>query len=370
MAGTKTKAKGKVDFTSVPGLLNRPDKVRDDIKKYDATIDASYVELAELLHEAYKEKFHIPWGYSDFEEFIKTELSIGYRKAMYLIKIWEAVAEFGLPKERVKEIGWSKMREIVRNMNYDNAEDLVDKAEKLTVSELRNDLKEEEEGIEVSRSRDSSDIEAPEKVTMKLIMNTDEASIIMDAIDNAKGILGTTNETVALEYICQEWHMNQGSSGERVTLDVILRYVHETFGVSLVPEEVEEKASSKAEEPKGEDDIEVEPEAELDQEHEVEPEPEPEVEEEDHSKNKKRGRPKKSSKSEPKPEPEPKPEQDFDEDDDLESLLSSDEDEGLSFDDAEQEESYGGSEESDAEDDDQQLTDDDDDESIDAILGL
>jgi hypothetical protein len=64
-------------------------------------------------------------------------------------------------------------------------------------------------------------------------MSEAEAAIILEAIEEAKGLCDTENPVIALEMICQDWMQSQGSKPTRSSVEGIISYVEKAFGVKL-----------------------------------------------------------------------------------------------------------------------------------------
>jgi|GEM_PF-6968009 len=224
--------------TSTP----RHKAVRAELKDLHKSIEDNYLDMARLLHEAYTKEFYIEWGFEEFRDYCEGELDIHYRKAMYLIGIWDKVTELGLPKSKVKKIGWSKMKDLYTVINEDNAEEWLASAAKMTTREVTEAVK------EVRSERGTS--RTPSTTTLSFRANESEASIILDAIAEAKKLTENDNDTVALEMICQDWMESQGATPERASIDDIIAYLEKVYGVEVTYRVTgaEEKSSGKKEE--------------------------------------------------------------------------------------------------------------------------
>ena len=219
--------------------------VHDQIIKLDASIDTGHLEMAKLLHEAYHGQFHLNWGYTDdlsgFQGFVDAELNTNYRKVMYLVNIWDKVHDLGLDIETVEAIGWSKMKEIAPLMEKKkDANKWMKKAANLSFRDLAGEVKTEREKQGKARTNSST------KFTF--VADSDEATAINDAINAAKAVCETKNDTTALEYICQEWLATVGATPEHMDLDKMLSFIEKTFEVKVNVEgaaEVTEKKTAK-----------------------------------------------------------------------------------------------------------------------------
>lgn len=80
-------------------------------------------------------------GYKSFKDYVEGELLFKERKAKYLAQVewWFGEVHGSHPEmyERVKKLGWSKAKELVKVMDPDNCEEWLAIAENGTVTELR-----------------------------------------------------------------------------------------------------------------------------------------------------------------------------------------------------------------------------------------
>jgi len=126
------------------------EKKRIEARTVAKEVDTVYMRLAQILYEVYdtpidghpgnKPVFTL-WGYQTFQEYAEQELALHYKKAFSLRKIWFrlSVELKDLSDElrgRVVNLGWTKVRELVRVLTLKNAEKWVDYAEGHTLAEL------------------------------------------------------------------------------------------------------------------------------------------------------------------------------------------------------------------------------------------
>lgn len=227
--GTKTTAKTKAKTGSAQVSKvkqSRQEVVRAEIKDKYAAIESGYVDLSKLLHEAYYKEYHIEWGYEDFRGYCGAELDVNYRKAMYLIEIWDKVKKFNLPVKDVEKLGWTKMKDIASVIDEKNAKEWMKKAKEMTSRDLT-------EAVKISRKKDTGDTTVPSITTLTLRMSEAEANIILDAIDEAKKLCESDNAVVALGMICQDWSEQRSVEPNRSTLDDHISYLEGVFGVKM-----------------------------------------------------------------------------------------------------------------------------------------
>lgn len=150
-----------------------------------------------------RNKYFLEYGFEDFKAWVEAEHGIKYRKAMYLLQIYDAVLEFNLKWEEIQHIGWTKLKTLLNpNLTMVTAENIADwvkKAEKLTVMQLEDLLK--------SKSGDQnaieSDVSGSSTLTFKV--HGDQKEVIREALEQIKEQSGTTFDAVALQLMATEY---------------------------------------------------------------------------------------------------------------------------------------------------------------------
>lgn len=205
----------------------RAEVVRQAILEAHKAIEENYLAMAQLLSEAYHKDFYAEWGFKDFREYVETELDVHYRKAMYLVDIWDKVKQLGLSKAKVAKLGWTKMKDIASVVTAENQKEWLEKAEKMNSRELT-------EAVKVSRSADTSQAgPVPTITTMTFRLSEAEANIVTEALEEAKKLTETENVVVALEMICQDWLEAKGISPSRTNLEDRIKFMEAAYGVEI-----------------------------------------------------------------------------------------------------------------------------------------
>lgn len=225
----KQKTSTKTSSKTGKKTSTRSDIVLEEITTLEASTESEYVRLAGLLSEAFhKEYYSLPaWGsHPDFKTFASVSLRVGRRKAYHLVEIYDKIKGLKLDLDKVSEIGWTKMREIVGVMDADNAEDLMESAATLSHRDLVDKVK-------VMKSA-SGAASRQSRTTLKVVGDETMLSPVIDAIETAKLMLNTTDSALAMQHICQDWLMSQGQSGTKTTVESYIKHVERVYGVNLV----------------------------------------------------------------------------------------------------------------------------------------
>ena len=138
-------------------------------------------------------------GYPNLKELVEQRYGIAYRKAMYLVGIYQDLVKNQVPWDKVKDIGWSKLKEISGFMNAENVDEWVVKAKSMTVLQLQDLIK----SMKTSGSNVKEGATVTSTVTtMTFKVHPDQKETIRSALDKAKEEANTEYDTVALEMIC------------------------------------------------------------------------------------------------------------------------------------------------------------------------
>src|SRR5674476_411675 len=104
------------------------------------------------------------------------------RKAYYLIAIYTDLVTKQIAWEKVKHLGWTKLKELAPILTPENTDEWVAKAEKLTVMELIAALKAGTSPSDIT-GKTSDDV-----TTLKFKLKPDQLEIVQAAVAKAKGL--------------------------------------------------------------------------------------------------------------------------------------------------------------------------------------
>jgi hypothetical protein len=204
--------------------------VRDEALKARDMVETGYMKLARCLYDIYQQSLYAKWEYVSFENYIDVELQIAYRKALYLVDVYNMAVNFNLDTVRLEKIGWTKTREVAKIINSENADEWLTMAENCTVKELMVAVKAEKEGI-LPKSNVVDELPTTSTVTFKLGMI--EHAIIRDALDESLRLINTDDLALAFTNICQEWCEYKGAAPEQSTLEDHMEHLEKMYGKKL-----------------------------------------------------------------------------------------------------------------------------------------
>lgn len=137
-------------------------------------------------------------GYPSFRAMVDDRFKMHYRKALYLVQIYNDLVENQIPWEKVKGLGWTKLKEIAKLLTPSNVDEWVARAKSMTVLQL----KEYVSGAKKKAKSGSSETISTDVSTMTFKVHQDQKDIIRAALDKAKDETHTDVDTVALTNIC------------------------------------------------------------------------------------------------------------------------------------------------------------------------
>lgn len=217
-------------FPTIDTLLHGEDPLKAAARLVERQ-DRDDFTLGGVLSHIQRHNLHCTLGYSgtsDFQQYIEQELGVKYRKARYLISIYECFSKLGLDEQRLSAMGWSKAKELVRVVNKDNFDALADFAEAHT----RNDLIEHIRTNYMESNDDTRSASVrPKKTKLVLSLHNDQATTVTRALEAAKQQAGTDDLNVALTFACAEYSLM--CENLSLTLEETLELIRVRFGVRL-----------------------------------------------------------------------------------------------------------------------------------------
>jgi len=165
----------------------------------------NYFKLGGVLVVIQENSWWESEGFENFKEFIEQRIDMPYRKAMYLINIYQCLVDAGIKWDSVKNIGWTKLKDIAPLLTEDNVDEWVQRAETMTTLELQEYIKAHKAGGGSAEEGDEEETKATKVSTMTFKLHEDQRETIRTALDKAQGDNNTEYDAVALEYICMQY---------------------------------------------------------------------------------------------------------------------------------------------------------------------
>jgi len=167
-------------------------------------IDRDGFRLGGVLSKVQGEGWFMNAGAETFKAWVESACGIQYRKAMYLINIYNCLVQSGIPYEKVKGIGWTKLKELAPILDTENVDDWVALANEMTVLQLIEQIKAATKGSDDGGNTEEG--KAPSDITtITFKLHKDQKDTVRAALDKAKHQTGSDVDTVALEAICMDY---------------------------------------------------------------------------------------------------------------------------------------------------------------------
>jgi hypothetical protein len=180
--------------------------------------------------------------YNSFREFVEKKHGIHYRKAVYWTDIYNKLAEAKVPWEKVKFIGWTKLKEIAGVINNDNVDEWVKIAKENNTISLIETVKahlnaDKQVAIEDQTKKNVS--------TRSFKVHEDQKATIDTALAKAKEQSGTTVDTAALEFICLDYLGGQSlpQKLKSIGIEAALEALEKAFPNANIEVEITEDAA-------------------------------------------------------------------------------------------------------------------------------
>ena len=178
-------------------VLGKIDEILSWEKAKEQEKDSRFVELGEYLCEVRSKQYWRLEGLKSFDDFLEKRFPDSRRKAYYLMTIHEHLTR--VPKPQLREIGWTKARELVKVARRDGPEfacaPWVHKARQLPKEQFRR---------AVERHLTGKETESWEIIYFKLYKS--QLPVVEKALETAGLMLGTDKSRgYCLEMICADF---------------------------------------------------------------------------------------------------------------------------------------------------------------------
>ena len=166
------------------------------------SVDFSYFKLGGVLSSIQDNEWWTGEAGS-FKEFIQDNFGLHYRKAMYLINIYDKLVEANIPWEKVSGIGWTKLKELADILTVENVDEWVEKANSMTTINLHAAVKAAKSGELSTDGTTDPDKSGISTITFQV--HPDQKESILKAVEQAMEEADTEHKGVALEAICMNY---------------------------------------------------------------------------------------------------------------------------------------------------------------------
>ncbi len=204
------------------------DEVIAEVPKLLDAANENYFRLGGFLWAISAHKYYKLVGFETFNEFVES-LGLKRSKAYYWMQIYDKLIESSVPWAKVKDVGWTKLRELASILTLENADDWVERALNSTVRQLQEAIAKAKSGSLPTSGITPTDDAQSNVTTFTVKVHPDQKQSIKEAVAKARAEANTDYDGVALEAIAMNY-----LAGGNVTKPVSLKAVLEKHS----PEEV------------------------------------------------------------------------------------------------------------------------------------
>jgi len=215
-------------------VLDKIDEILAWEKTKEQERDVRFVDLGQYLCEVRAGQYWRLENLKSFDEFLEKRFPESRRKAYYLMAIHENLTK--IPKQQLKEMGWSKAAEMVKVVRRDG-----ERFDYATWLHRASKLPKEEFKREVEKHLTGKETESWELIYFKLYKS--QLPVIEQALETAGLMLGSDKSRgYMLEMICADFLA--GANLERENSDVLLLSLDRLF--ALLPDGKQQEFLNKA----------------------------------------------------------------------------------------------------------------------------
>lgn len=97
-----------------PEVQARPQVVAERLRQVRSEISERFIEMGQLLLEAYRGNYARTLGFPTFEAFVETTLEMSYRKARYLAECVDVfIDQYHVAPSELAQLGWTRAKELI-----------------------------------------------------------------------------------------------------------------------------------------------------------------------------------------------------------------------------------------------------------------
>jgi hypothetical protein len=193
---------------------NRPKKPKSRPQKDPITLQErlkiaskgdDFLEFGALLSQLKASESWKNWGYSSFRECVKGERLGTQDRAYMLVRIWEAICKFQIPKKKARPLGMVKLDILAKWLHNDSQEDrinskavlkLLEEAKKRSTEDFRRYIAVKSGGSQPN-------------IRLETKISSDLRNLIGGHIEEMMNRDDIPYEAIALRRICEEWRDSQ-----------------------------------------------------------------------------------------------------------------------------------------------------------------
>lgn len=211
-------------------------EVRDRIED----VSKAYYDLGELFYTIFDKSSYEELGYvgpGAFAKYCTEELGYNHDSALERVRIYKTFYELGIEKEELSDISFSKALKLVPIINHENKNYWLELAKKLTVKELRAEIKNLIGNIAKADQTDMDmSIEDRTKAIFKFKYVDTDADFIQKSLSEADQHYDCGgNLNLALKHVLQDYATV--FHNKNITLESAIAIINDRYKVNLTPQQ-------------------------------------------------------------------------------------------------------------------------------------
>jgi len=172
-------------------------------------------KLGGVLTVINENHWYADYGYETFKDYVENEHGLKYRKAMYMVGIYTNLVEAQVEWENVKDVGWSKLKEIAPLLTQDNVDEWTKRANEMSKLQLIQYISDMKKG-------EANEEEASSMTTLTFKLHADQKEDIKEGLEQAKAQWGTEYDAVALHHLVMAY-VSGGLGKQKVDVKEVLK---------------------------------------------------------------------------------------------------------------------------------------------------
>jgi hypothetical protein len=181
--------------------------------------ERTFFEMGGVLSMIQKRKWFDP--YPSLDEWVEQNTTISRAKARALIQIYDAIVKSGVKWVDVRDIGWTKLRTIAHVLNEESAGYWIEIASNHSKAEVVRLVRESPLGS--AKQKPGAQTEMRVK-TFRL--KSGQIQPIQAAIERAKKLHATNNDSEALETICRDYMEGATTMMPEALVDLFVEHLN------------------------------------------------------------------------------------------------------------------------------------------------
>ena len=196
--------------------------------------DENYFRLGGYLSAIAINKYYEAEGFENFKTFVEARYGLQYRKAMYWIQIYDKLIESGVPWAKIKNVGWTKVKDLAMILTLENVDEWVERAINSTVLQLQEAIAKAKAGV-LPNSGLTPEGPKSEVTTFTVKVHAAQKTVIKEAIQKARAEANTEYDGVALEGICMNYLSGGNVTKPKALSAILAMYTPEEVLSALEP---------------------------------------------------------------------------------------------------------------------------------------